>query len=489
MKKKILAAVVAAASVLSLAGCNQGGTSNGGSSAPANSTPAGASSAAGTSSKADATSTPTASTPAATDLKDDDEKLSILAWSSNEDVPLLIDFFCEKTGISKDKVEWVKLGDNGEGAREQYMNYLKGDGDADLILCDADWTPLYTNNDVTVPLSELGISKDDYKNAYPYTLAVGTNTKGEFTGATWQATPGAFVYNAKVAEQYLGVKTPEEMQAKVKDWDTFKATAKELAEKSDGKCKMQSTEGGLWQVRQAALSKPWVVDGKFQMDPVADEFYDMAKEFVDNGWLDSNIGQWTTPWYNSVKDGSALGDFVPTWGLKGASGSIIYNFAAGGSEDADGNFVANDSALDTNLLSACEGPQGWFWGGTYICPTNKINTKKTAAEFIKLFTQDEAAMKEYAEKNGDFMNNSSVMSQVSFKNPVLIGGQDHFKILVNKAKNIDLDGKVSQYDSQIKNFFNNSVNDYIKGVVSTKEDAIKKFKTDMAETLTDITIE
>lgn len=477
MKKKILAAVIAAASVLSLAGCNESGSG----STPAN----------GNSTPANNNSTPANNSVANSDeLKDDDDKLSILAWSSNEDVQLLIDFYCAETGTDKSKIEWVKCGNKGEEAREQYMQYIKGNGDADIIFCDADWTALYTNDSCTIPLSELGISKDQYPNAYAYTLAVGTNSKGEFTGATWQATPGCFVYNAKKAEEVLGVKTPEEMQAKVKDWDTFKATAKEVAEKSSGSTVLQATEGGLWQVRQAALSKPWVVDGKFQLDSVADEFYDMAKEYADNGYMSSTVGQWTTGWYNSIKDGSAIGDFVPTWGLKGNSGSILFNFAAGGTEDKDGNFVANADAA-TDLLSACEGPQGWFWGGTYMMATSKCNTKKTASDFIKFYTQNADAMKKYAEKNGDFMNNSSVMANVSFKNPVLIGNQDHFKLLVEKAKSIDLDGKISVYDSQIKGFFNDSVNALIKKTdgVTDKASAIKFFKNKMAETITDITIE
>ncbi|MDE6728088.1 MAG: hypothetical protein K2J80_09160, partial [Oscillospiraceae bacterium] len=425
----------------------------------------------------------------ATDVKDDDAKLSILAWSSNEDVPLLIDFFCEKTGFDKNNIEWVKLGDSGGKAREQYRNYLKGDGDADLIFCDADWIQEYANDELTIPLSELGIAKSDYKGkAYDYTLAVGTNNDGQFTGVSWQATPGCFVYNAKKAKELLGVETPAQMQEKVKDWDTFKATAKEVAEKSEGKTVLQCTEGGLWQVRQAALSKPWVVDNKFQMDSVAEDFYDMAKEFVDNKYLDPNIDQWSTAWYNAINDGSAIGDFVPTWGLKGASGSIIYNFAAGGSSDEDGNFVANDSAA-TDLLSACEGPQGWFWGGTFMCATNKCNTKKSAADFIKLFTQNEEAMKEYATKNGDFMNSPTVMAGVKFDNPVLIGGQNQFEILLDKAKTIDLDGKISQYDAQIKEQFNNSVKDYIKGNIASKDEAIVEAKKNIGKEISAITVE
>ena len=478
MNKKILAAVVCAATVLSLAGCGEKGTS---STAGGNSTPAANnSSAAGGN-----TSTPAGgeSTPApAGDLTDDDDVLSILAWENNEDVPLLIDFFCEKSGISKDKVKFVGLGSGGEAAREQYAQYLKTDGDADLILCDADWVGQYSNSDMTVPLSELGITTSQYPDAYKYTLAVGTNEAGEFTGATWQATAGCFVYRADLAEQYLGVKTPEEMQAKVKDWDTFKATAIELYEKSGGKTKLQATEGGLWQVRQAALSKPWVVGGKFQMDSVAEEFYDFAKDYLDNNVFDKSVKQWDASWYAAVKSGAALGDFVPTWGLKGNSGSIIYNFAAGNDK--------GEGTADNSILSACEGPQGWFWGGTYICATNKINTKKTAAEFIRIMTQDQAAMREYAEKNGDFMNNSKAMDGVVFNNPILKDGQNQFAILLEKAKTIDLDGKITRYDSQIKGAFNDSVNALLNGEVADKDAAIVQFKSKVVEAFpTEFTVE
>lgn len=484
MKKRILAAVLAAASVLSLAGCGEKTNSGSNSGAGTNSgTNSGTTSNGGTESKPDNDSAP------ATDVKDDDETLTILAWSGNEDVQLLIDFFCEQTGFDKSKIVWSKQGNSGGEAREQYRNYLKGDGDADLIFCDAEWALEYENDDLTIPLSELGISKDDYKGkAYDYTLSIGTNKDGKFTGVSWQATPGCFVYNAKKAEELLGVKTPAEMQEKVKDWDTFKATAKEVAEKSEGKTVLQATEGGLWQVRQAAVSKPWVVDGKFSMDSVAEDFYDMAKEYADNGYLAKSVDQWSTAWYNSVNDGSAIGDFVPTWGLKGNTGSIICNFADGGTENEDGDFVANGNP-STDLLSACEGPQGWFWGGTFMCATNKCNTKKTAADFIKCFTQDADKMKAYAEKNGDFMNNPTVMAGVKFDNPILIGGQDQFALLVEKAKTIDLDGKVSQYDGAIKEQYNASVQDYIRGKTSTKEDAIKACKTKIAEKVTAITVE
>lgn len=474
MKKRILAAVVAAASVLSLAGCNKEGTS---------STPAeNKSSVAGNNSVASTPeSKPVESTPAV-ELKDDDPTLSILAWDGNEDIPLLQAFYKEKTG--KD-LTWVKQGTSGGEAREKYADYLKGDGDADILICDAGWALKYANNgDLVIPMSELGIGVDQYPDVYPYTLEIGTNSKGEFTAPTWQATPGCWVYNAKLAKEYLGVETPEQMQEKVKDWDTFKKTAAELKEASNGKIKMNATLGGLWEALKSDRSSAWVVDGKYTMGKESETFIDMAKEYADNGYIDANIGTWTPAWFNIIASDEALGEFTPTWGLKGGPGSMLGNFASGLNDD----WSAAGEAV-TDKFSACSGPMDWYWGGSYLCVTKKCNTKASAAEFIKLMTQDAAAMKEYGAKNGDFMNNKTVMKDLTFKNPVLIGGQDQFQILKSKAEKIDLGGYVTEYDADIGDKVADGAIKYAKGTITTKEDAIKEAKKGVVEVYPDISVE
>lgn len=479
MKKRILAAVIAAATVLSLTGCGDKNTSSAGdTSTPAASGGTDASTPGGDTSAAD---------PAG--LVDDDDTLSILSWSNNEDMELLFDMFCAKTGFDRSKINWVKQGNSGGEAKEAYQNYLKGDGDADLIFCDAGWAQLYENDDsLTIPLSELGITKDQYPDAYPYTLEVGTNEAGQFVGATWQATPGLFVYNAKLAKEHLDVETPEQMQEKVKDWATFEQTAQALKDKTAGKVKMVATEAGLWQVKQCDKTSRWVNDGKFVLTGEADAFVDMAKKYSDNGWVDPSIGAWSGAWWATMSDGTSLGEFVPTWGLKGNSGSMLFNFAAAGSVNDEGEYVVGDTAA-TDVLSACAGPQSWYWGGTYICATKKINTKKTAADFIKLLTQDADVMKEYGSKNGDFMNNKKIMPSVSFTNPVLIGGQDQFKILASEADKITMGGTITKYDADINDKFNGAVQDYCKGTIASKDEVITKAKKDIAELFTDLTVE
>lgn len=467
MKKRILAAVVAAAAVMSLAGCGDKNTSSTSSTGNDNSTPA----QGGEVSAADPST-----------LTDEDNTLSIAVWGDNGDINHLIDFFKQESGTSVE-VKMVDCGQGGEAAREQYTKILAADSnvDADLIICDMDWVRNYVDDGgkYTIPLADLGISTSEYTDAFGYTIGVGTDSNGVFKGATFQATPGAFFYRADLAEQYLGVKSPDEMQAKVKDWDTFRATAKELADASGNKCALQCTEGGLWQVFQCNRTKAWVVDGKLEMDN-AEEFLDMIKEMYDAKAI-TDAPQWDGAWYSTVQDGSALGDFAPTWGLTGLKGSILGDMA----------LIDENGQNPQVQLALCDGPQGWYWGGSYFCATVKCNTKKTAAEFIRFYTVNKDSMKKYSETYHDYMNNKSAMSEIvsaGQNNPSLVGGQDHFAILNKTVGNIDVTGKLTTYDSVIKTAFNDAAKKYMTGDLD-KEAAINAFKDEVRSKLPDVTVE
>ncbi|MCM1166093.1 MAG: extracellular solute-binding protein [Lachnospiraceae bacterium] len=465
MKKRILAALVASAAVLSLAGCN---TDNNNGSGAGNSN-SNSNSNSGSSNAGDS-----GNSNAGTTAAPEEGTLTILTWNGNSDTKTMVETFLEAKGYPADSVKFVGIGDNGEGARDGYKQYIKGDGDADLFIMDAGWTMMYTyDNEVSASYETIGLSKSDFPDAFPYTLSYGSNGEGQLMANSFQATPGGFIYRSDLAEQYLGIKSPDEMTALISDWDKFKAAGKTLAEASGGTCALQSTEGGMWEVFQANRSQPWVVDGKLVLGE-AEAFYDLVVEMKN----DKSLGlfpQWETPWYQSVKDGSALGDFAPTWGLTTNEGSILFNMTDGSEE------------LGKNM-AFCEAPSSYFWGGSYIGVSNKCNNPVLAKEFIEYFCKDADSMKAYAEKTGDFVNNKSVMSSLTTSNK-LLNGQNHYTTLVKVMDKLDLEGKLTQYDSTIKGCFNDSVNALLDGLVSTKEEAIVKFKQDVKAALPDIDVE
>lgn len=468
MKKRILAAVVAAAAVMSLAGCDD---KNNSSSANNGSTPA-----ANNSTPAQDNSVVDVDT-----LSDEDNTLSIGVWGDNGDIGHLIKHFVDNSGTTVE-VKMVDCGQGGEAAREQYAKILAAGSntDCDIIICDMDWVRNYVeSSEFTVPLATVGITAADMADAFPYTIGVGTDSNGVLKGASFQATPGAFFYRADLAKQYLNVETPDAMQAKVKDWDTFKATAKELADASGNSVALLDTETSLWQVFQCNRTKAWVVDGKLEMDTAAD-FYDFAKDLYDAKGVTAATA-WGEGWEANVQEGKALGEFAVTWGLTGFKGSALGDMA-----------MVDDNGQNPQVqLSLCDGPQGWYWGGSYFCITNKCNTKKTAGEFIRFYCCNKDSMKSYSETYGDYMNNKSAMSELvsaGVKNGALVGGQDHFAILNKTAGSIDVTGKLTIYDSKIKSLFNDSVRKYMMGELD-KDAAINSFKDEVRAAFPDLTVE
>lgn len=405
----------------------------------------------------------------------DGDVLSILCWTDS-DLANMIPLFCAEKGYSEDQVKWVQQGTSGGEARDQYEQYLKGDGDADILILEADWILKYLTDEYTLPLSDLGIEASAYSDAYPYTVAIGTDESGVLRGASWQAAAGGYAYRTDLAEQYLGVTSPDEMQAKIGNWADFESAAETVKTASDGKTAMAATLGGMWQVYQANRSTPWVKDGKVELDNAAD-FMDIAKRFRENGYV-TNVEQWASDgsWYAIGQDDSTMGYFFSTWCL--TKGSQL--------ESAEGG----TSGATYGKYNLCVGPTNYFWGGSWLAPSTKCNNKEMAADFINFFTTDAATMQKYAETSGDFVNNKKAMQAIvdaGTNQNAALGGQDQFSVLIEAADGINMDGLITKYDSDIKNAYNEAVKAYANGEYDSKDAALEKFQLDVAGIFSELT--
>ena len=379
------------------------------------------------------------SSSAAVNLPDDDDTLTIVCWTDAD----LANMFDQYSGSGTPTYQ--NCGSNGTEASTQYATYLNSGDDVDLFVAEAGWILNYINDDsMSAPLSDLGFTADDYKDAYQYTVEIGTDNNGVLKAASWQAAAGGYAYNTTLAEQYLGVTSPEDMQAKIGSWDDFAATAEELKTASEGKVTMAATIGGLWQAFSTAKNAAWV-DGTTIKTDVAKEFTDMVKGYVDNGYVNPSVEQWTTDWTNAGLNGETLGYFYSTWCL-GEGAQLEQN---GGS---DGNW------------RIVVGPQAFFWGGSWLCVSPNCNSATPAAEFVRQFTVDAASMEEYALYSGDFVNNKVAMDKIvadkSNSNP-LLGGQDQFAVLADVASGIKMSDSISKYDQSLKDSFLNVLKDNI----------------------------
>ena len=370
-------------------------------------------------------------------LPSDDDTLTVVCWTDAD----LANMFDQFSGHA----EYQNCGDNGGDASTKYATYLNSGDDVDLFVAEAGWILNYINDDsFSAPLSDLGITADDYKDAYQYTVEIGTDNNGVLKGASWQAAAGGYAYNADLAEQYLGVTSPEEMQAKIDSWDKFEATAAELKEASDGKVTIAATIGGLWQAFSTAKNAAWV-DGTTIKTDVAKEFTDMVKGYVDNGYVDPTVEQWSTDWTNVGLNGETLGYFYSTWCL-----------GEGAQLEQNGGNAGNWRIV--------LGPQPFFWGGSWRCVSPNCNTAEQAADFIRQFTVNADTMEEYALYSGDFVNNKVAMDKIvaeGSNSNALLGGQDQFAVLADVAAGIKMSDSISKYDQSLKDTFLTTLKDNI----------------------------
>ena len=173
------------------------------------------------------------------------DKLRILSFTAS--VETTIKKWAEETGYSESQIEFINLNIGGGEAPSVYDKYFLSGEDIDVFVIEQYWALKYLNDDSkTAPLSALGFTENDFAEQYSYTKDIGRDKNGVLKGVAWQASSGAWCYRADLAEQYLGVNTPEEMQAKVSDWDKFQTTAKEVYSASGGKTALTTTLGGIY---------------------------------------------------------------------------------------------------------------------------------------------------------------------------------------------------------------------------------------------------
>jgi len=405
---------------------------------------------------------------------DEDGQLTILCWNANDSQPM-VDLFCEKTGVDASKINIKNFDVAGGEASEQYTQYLSNtENDADIMFLEADWCLNFINDDEqTLPLSALGYSDSDFSDIYGYVVETGKSTvSGELKGISWQAAAGGYCYRTDLAEQYLGVKTPDEMQAKVGDWDKFLATAKELKD-ADGPA-ISATLGGVWQVYSGSRDSSWLdADNKLKVDEYCTKYTEFASDLWNKGYV-TKVSQWSDEWKPLGQSDDVLGFFVSTWGF----GDTILTGAAGG-----------EGGATFGKWNVCVGPKEFYWGGTWLAPAARINNKELAKQFIDFFTINEEGATAYAEKQGEYMSNKKVMEAIinkgEYKGAPVLGGQNQFEVLNKVADGIDMKGKITPYDAIIKTEFSNAVQAYCDGTYSSVDEAMDAFKTGVASQVVD----
>jgi hypothetical protein len=133
--------------------------------------------------------------------------------------------------------------------------------------------------------------------------------------------------------------------------------------------------------------------------------------------------------------------------------------------------------------AATEGPQGFSWGGTWICAANGTDNPALVADIIRKLTTDEEIMTGIVKDDNDFVNNKPAMEAASTDDSYafdVLGGQNPLAMFCEGADKIDL-SNLSEYDQGCNESFQAAMKDYFEGNTATYEEALDAFYTSVTE--------
>ena len=371
-------------------------------------------------------------------------------------------------------VKWtINPNDNNNYQNKLDEALLKQDSAAaddkiDIFLIEADYALKYVDSDYTLDVKkDIGLTDDDLKDQYQYTKDIVT-VDGVQKGTTWQATPGLFAYRRSIAEDVLGTDDPTEVQAALSDWDKFNDVAEKAAAKG---YKMLSGYDDSYRTFSNNVSAGWVDGTTVKVDPNIMNWVDQTKTYTDNGY-NNKTSLWSDQWAaDQGPAGKVFGFFYSTWGINFTllGNSLATPESEGGKQEV-GNGIFGDYAV-------CQGPQPYYWGGTWICAAAGTDNIPTIKDVMYSLTCDADIMTKITEDTQDYTNCKSAMDSIAADpnfGSAFLGGQNHIALFAEVAPTIDM-SNAGPYDQGCNETFQSCFKDYFDGTVDL-ETAKKNFE-------------
>lgn len=359
-------------------------------------------------------------------------------------------------GVYQDKLDEALLNQEDAAA----------DDKVDLFLAEADYIVKYVDSDYTQDVEAMGVT--DTSQMYPYTVQAATDSNDVLKGVSFQCCPAAMIYRRSIAKDVLGTDDPAEVQSYVDSWDKFDQVAAQAQEKG---YYMTASYVETLRTFSNNTSEPWVdADNNLQIDPMITQWADQAKTYLEKGytlpsdvWGDEKNAQ-------MFADGKTMTFFGPAW---------YYNFSMGNAQDPDKG-CSGDWAI-------CQGPQPYFWGGTWLLAASGSDNTELVADIMNTFTNDEDVCSKLVEKDMQFSNNQKVNQKYAedpdFGNEFL-GGQNDTAVYVELAKDIKFENK-TKYDQLLSEKLPEYLLTYFQGK-TTEDEAYANYYKYVNETYPDI---
>jgi hypothetical protein len=421
-----------------------------------------------------------ADTPENTITGDSSADDAFVIWGWNDDIKNILDGpFKEAYPEEYERIVFVNTGgsDYYQSKLDPVLDDPSNELYPDLMGLEVDYVQKYVNSDWTVSVADLGITADDYANMYQYNVDLGTDADGNVRALFWQATPGCYQIRADLAEKYLGTTDPTELAAKFADIDTILETAREVNEASGGTCKLFS---GYDELKRSLLNSRSVgfydENDVITLDDNVTTYLETAKTLYDED-LTFNTDQWSADWYaNMDGDGESSNAAIAYMGCPW----FTY-------------WCLSDTWQNNTILVPTQNQ--CYWGGTGLAATTGCSDTDLAALILKYITCDVDGMVAINALNSDFVNNTAAISSIVESGASADGngylyadaGQNFMEFFLPLADGLDA-STVTAEDQQILSLLDTQTKAYATGEKDL-DTAISDLKASIHDTFSYLSVE
>lgn len=155
----------------------------------------------------------------------------------------------------------------------------------------------------------------DKSQLFDYLIPLLSNSKGELVAVDQQITPGGLAYRRDLAEQYLGTDEPAELEAMLKDWDSFIQKGIEVKEQSGGQITMMSGLGDAFRVLYGQTASEYITDEEIDLTSRVKDPLNVLFTMRDAGIL-GKLETDTPSWSASFAKGETIFYPLAPWGPK-----------------------------------------------------------------------------------------------------------------------------------------------------------------------------
>jgi len=411
----------------------------------------------------------------------------LLIWSYTDELkPMAIVFEKYNPDVNVTYVEIPMLDSEYQNS---VITAANTDDCPDVIVMDSSFVKQFVDSDMLLDLSDL-VRFSDNVGTYPNTIEMGTNFDVgglRLRAYSYQSTPGVVFYRRSLAKEYFGTDDPEEIQEMMSDIDKFTTMAKTVKEKSDGKTFMVTSYEELSEAFFANREQPWFVDDSLVIDPIAEDYLDIAKVFSDNGY-EAGVLEGSDGWFEGMNDTLTDADGNPVQ-------IFCYFLPASGLTDV---LMTNAPDLEGDW-ACCTGPLPYPSSGIWLGVMKNAKIPALAEAFVAFCTQNEENLTNWAtgvytneyllaidpgcgelsQPAGDFVSSKLVVDKIteSFDDSVMsafLGGQNYYEAFAKAAENCSAE-MVRAYDDEVQARLLEAVELYVSGQL-TKDEAIASFK-------------